>query len=130
MAGMSPNDGVDTFIAPGDPAYDLRLWAAEAMVLEAKFGKEDGSRGSLLSSFLRAYRLGTGDAIVDDKFVCKVAIAVGAFILLFMPAPFWDCVEEDREPWTKLSLQYVKAGAENDITWLRQSSLGPLLMKP
>ncbi|KAK6852075.1 hypothetical protein PG995_012200 [Apiospora arundinis] len=115
----------------GDPAYDLRLWAAEAMVLEDKFGRDDDeNRESLLSSFLRAYRLGTGDAIVDEAFVCKVAIALGAFVLLFMPAPFWDCVEEDNEPWRKLALQYVKAGAEADIAWLRQSSLGPLLVKP
>ncbi|KAK8062626.1 hypothetical protein PG997_014723 [Apiospora hydei] len=114
----------------GDPAYDLRLWAAEAMVLEAKFGKGKENSGSLLSSCLAAYRLGTGDAIVDDKFVCKTAIALGAFLLLFMPAPFWDCVEEDREPWVKLALQYIKAGAETDMGWLLQSSLGPLLMKP
>lgn len=121
----------------GDPAYDLRLWAAEAMVLEAKFGgkgegedKDRNQGGLLLSSFLQAYRIGTRDAIVDDEFVCKVAVTMGAFLLLFMPAPFWDCVEADREPWVKLALQYVRAGAEADMVWLRQSSLGPLLMKP
>lgn len=121
----------------GDPVYDLRLWAAEAMVLEAKFGKggegKGGDRsqgGVLLSSFLRAYRVGTGDAIVDGEFVCKVAVAMGAFLLLFMPAPFWDCVEEDREPWVELALEYVEAGAGGDMVWLRRSSLGPLLMEP
>ncbi|KAK8018922.1 hypothetical protein PG991_008112 [Apiospora marii] len=124
----------------GDPVYDVRLWAAEAMVLEAQCGKGDGGGeeedddrergGVLLSSFLRAYRIGTGDAIVDDTFVCKVAVAMGAFLLLFMPAPFWDCVEADREPWVKVALDYVNAGAEGDMAWLRQSRLGPLLMKP
>lgn len=105
----------------GEPSNDLRLWVAEAIVLEAKHGE----RG-LLSSFLKAYK-GNAAAIIDGDFVCKVAVAVGTFLLLFMPAKIWDCTEEDREPWTETAIQYVKAGAERNMAWLSQSSLKPLL---
>lgn len=106
----------------GEPSNDLRLWVAEAMVLEAKHGE----RG-LLSSFLKAYKDNAGEVIIDSDFVYKVAVAVGTFLLLFMPAKIWDCTEEDRGPWTETAIQFVKAGAERDIAWLRQSVLRPLL---
>lgn len=80
----------------------------------------------MLSAFLRAYKLHTGTAIVDETFICKVAIAVGAFILLLMPATVWDCEEEESDFWKKTALDYVKAGAETNLAWLRQSCLGPL----
>lgn len=106
----------------GEPSNDLRLWVAEAMVLEVKHGE----RG-LLSSFLKAYKDKAGAVIIDEDFVCKVAVAVGTFLLLFMPAKIWDCTEEDREPWTETAIQYVKAGAERNMAWLSQSVLKPLL---
>lgn len=60
----------------GDPAFDIRLWAAEAMVLEAKYGKERG----LLSSFLTAYKEGAGSKIVNEEFVCRTAVVMGSMM--------------------------------------------------
>ncbi|KAH8774379.1 hypothetical protein F5883DRAFT_412431 [Diaporthe sp. PMI_573] len=116
------------FTHHGDPAYDLRLWAAEAMVLEAKFGEDDqlGRRG-LLEAFLKAYRQHAGVFIVDVEFTCKVAVAMGTFILLLMPAQVWDCDESETALWTKIALDYIKAGVEQDMIWLERSSLKPLL---
>jgi hypothetical protein len=106
----------------GEPSNDLRLWVAEAMVMEAKHGE----RG-LLSSFLIAYKTHAGSVIIDEDFVCKVSVAVGTFLLLFMPAQVWGCTENDREEWTNTAIQYVKAGAERNIAWLSQSVLKHLL---
>lgn len=108
----------------GEPSNDIRMWVAEAMVMEAKFG----DRG-MLSSFLAAYKNGVDAAIIDEAFVCKVAAAAGVFILFLMPigAQVWDCTNEDVEPWRDVALQYIRAGAVGDMAWLRQSCLKPLL---
>ncbi|OLN97462.1 hypothetical protein CCHL11_00976 [Colletotrichum chlorophyti] len=108
----------------GEPSNDLRQWAAEAMVMEAKFG----DRG-LLSSFLTAYKNNVGPAIVGPDFAYKLAIGVGAFLLFFMPqgAQLWDCTEDEVEPWMKTGIEYIKAGANHDSDWLSRSSLKPLL---
>lgn len=110
----------------GDPAYDLRIWVAEAMVLETKFGGVEGGRGLLLG-FLKAYKRHASTVLVDDDFVCKLAGLVGAFLLLLMPAKVWDCEEDDRGPWTTIALDYIKAGVARDMEWLKKSSLQPLL---
>ncbi|RYP35292.1 hypothetical protein DL767_003880 [Monosporascus sp. MG133] len=108
----------------GDPSNDLRMWVAEAMIMEA----QHGNRG-LLSSFLTAYRRQAGSSIIDKAFVRKVAVAVGVFLLYFIGqgAVLWGFTEKDNEQWTEKAIQYLKAGADDDIAWLGQSSLKPLL---
>ena len=107
----------------GDPAYDIRLWAAEALVLEAKYG---GKRG-LLSSFLTAYRRQAGPSIVTERFVCKVAVTVGTILLMLMPVSIWDCTEDDAKLWRKIAIEYIEAGIRGDMEWLRDSGLKSLM---
>lgn len=108
----------------GEPSADIRMWVAEAMVTEAKYGK----RG-MLSSFLSAYKSQTKDRIADDAFVRKVAVSAGVFILFLMPvAPqVWDYTQEEAGPWLQLAKKYIRAGAEGDMAWLRESCLKELL---
>jgi Ser/Thr protein kinase RdoA (MazF antagonist) len=106
-----------------DPAFDLRLWVAEAIVIEAKHGADRG----LLKSFLTAYRRTAGERIVTEEFACKVAVLVGALWMLLMPASIWNCTAADREPWLQKARDYVRAGITADRAWLLRSSIAPLL---
>ncbi|TDZ67345.1 hypothetical protein CTRI78_v002936 [Colletotrichum trifolii] len=108
----------------GDPADDVRMWVAEVMILEAKFGE----RG-LLSSFLRAYREQAGASLVDGDFVSRVALSVGIYVLWLVPINpgVWDCTEQDVEAWKSKSLEFIRAGAGGDVEWIKQSCLAPLL---
>ncbi|KAI5360104.1 Putative aminoglycoside phosphotransferase, protein kinase-like domain superfamily [Septoria linicola] len=108
----------------GDAAWDVRLWAAEAIVLESQHGSERG----LLQSFLTAYRERAGERLVDLKFVCRVAVLIGGIWELLMPCSIWDIEEgEDAESWRKEGHQYVRAGIDADREWLLKSRLAPLL---
>ncbi|WYZ43443.1 hypothetical protein EsH8_VI_001142 [Colletotrichum jinshuiense] len=110
----------------GDPTCDLRMFVAEAIIMEAEFG----DRG-LLSSFLVAYKRHTDSSIVDKAFVRKVAVAVGVFVLYFLGqggAMLWGFTEEDSLEWTEKAIEYLKAGADDDTEWLGQSPLKPFLV--
>jgi tRNA A-37 threonylcarbamoyl transferase component Bud32 len=106
----------------GDAATDLRMWIAEAMVLESQHGRERG----LLDSFLTAYRQEAGD-FVDVAFVCRVAILVGSMYEFLMPCSLWDCTADDTEEWKVVAHEYIRAGLDRDEAWLKQSRLAPLL---
>jgi hypothetical protein len=58
-----------------------------------------------------------------------VAVAVGVFLLYFIGqgAVVWDFTEKDNEQWTEKAIRYLKAGADDDMVWLGQSCLKPLL---
>lgn len=107
----------------GDPAFDLRMWVAEAVVLEAQHGRERG----LLRSFLTAYRQHAGERIVDLAFVSRIAVLVGSTWLMIMPCSLWECTDAEGESYKKLARSYVRAGVDQDRAWLRQSPLAPLL---
>ncbi|KAF2210120.1 hypothetical protein CERZMDRAFT_99811 [Cercospora zeae-maydis SCOH1-5] len=107
----------------GDPAFDLRMWVAEAIATEAKHGGERG----LLEGFLTAYRQQAGDSIADTAFVCRVAILVGSIWEFLMPCSLWDCTEADGEHYRKAGREYIRAGIDADRNWLSKSSLAPLL---
>lgn len=108
----------------GETSDDVRMWFSEVLLLEAKFGDQ-----GLLSSFLTAYKKQAGSSIVDEAFVCKVALSAGVYILflMFINPGVWDCTEEDVGPWKEEALRYVRAGVEADLDWLGQSALKPLL---
>lgn len=107
-----------------DPAYDLRIWAAEAIVLEAHHGSERG----LLASFLRAYREHAGPAIVTKEFVCKTALLVASVWLMLMPCAIWDVsTEEECKKWRGAAFEYARAAINQDMEWLSRSPLSPLL---
>lgn len=107
----------------GDPAFDLRMWVAEAIVAEAKYGGERG----LLEGFLTAYRQKMGENITDTALLCRVAILVGSMWEFLMPCSIWDCTEDDAEHYRKTGREYIRAGIDADRDWLSKSSLAPLL---
>ena len=108
----------------GDPANDIRMWVAENIIMEAKHS----DRG-LLSSFLTAYKRHAGDSLVDKVFVRKVALSVGVFLLYFMGqgAKLWGFTEADLQKWTAIAIEYLTAGAHDDVEWMRRSVLRPLM---
>ncbi|GKT65489.1 hypothetical protein ColTof3_12828 [Colletotrichum tofieldiae] len=108
----------------GDPTNDLRMWVAEVIIMEV----QHGNRG-LLSSFLTAYKILAGDSIIDNSFIRKVAVAVGVFLLYFIGqgAELWGFTEKDSQEWAGKAIEYLKAGADDNLAWLSQSALKPLL---
>ncbi|GJC89030.1 hypothetical protein ColLi_11868 [Colletotrichum liriopes] len=108
----------------GDPTNDLRMWVAEVIIMEA----QHGNRG-LLSSFLTAYKIIAGESIIDNNFIRKVAVAVGVFLLYFIGqgAELWGFTEKDNQEWAGKAIEYLKAGADDNLAWLSQSALKPLL---
>lgn len=108
----------------GEPSDDVRMWFAEALLLEWKFG----GRG-MLSSFLSAYKQNTGPGFVDDAFVYKVALTAGVYILFIMGINpgVWDCTEEDTAVWKGRALEYIRAGTEGDLNWVMQTPLKSLI---
>lgn len=108
----------------GEPSDDVRMWFAEVLLLEWKFG----DRG-MLSSFLLAYRQQAGPGLVDDAFACKVALTAGVYILFIMGINpgVWDCAEEDAAVWKAKALEYIRAGTEGDVDLIMQTPLKPLL---
>ncbi|KZL80652.1 hypothetical protein CI238_08319 [Colletotrichum incanum] len=108
----------------GDPINDLRMWVAEVIIMEA----QHGNRG-LVSSFLAAYKTHAGSSIIDRNFIRKVAVAVGVFLLYFIGqgAELWGFTEKDSQEWTGKAIEYLKAGADDNVAWLSQSPLKPLM---
>ncbi|KAL0930183.1 uncharacterized protein CTRU02_215003 [Colletotrichum truncatum] len=108
----------------GDPCDDIRMWVAEVVILETKLEKH-----GLLSSFLSAYKHHMGAAIVDHDFVFRVALNVGIYILWLVPMDpaVWDCTEEDVESWKTKSLEFIRAGVNEDLAWIERSCLKYLL---
>lgn len=110
----------------GEPSSDLRMWVAEAMVMEAKYG----DRG-MLASFLAAYARDMARAsVIDDMFVRKVAASMGVLTVFLMSVgpQVWDCAaEEDAQYWKRRAVEFLRAGASGDMDWLKQSCLRPLL---
>lgn len=124
-----PNRPIPTIIdweacAYQDPVFDLRLWCAEAIVLETQHGDER----RMLSSFLQAYRKHAAPTIVTKDFICKLALMVGSMWLMLMPCAIWDVTtEEDGKRWRSTALEYVKAGVDQDMAWIAKTPLAPLL---
>ena len=107
----------------GDPSFDILLWAAGALVAETKYG----NRG-LLESFLQAYSQHAGPNIISTEFVCRVAVVTGSMLLWLMPLGIWDVTdEEEGEHWRLLGIEYIRAGADGDMSWLAKSALSPLM---
>ncbi|OBR03048.1 hypothetical protein CH63R_14274 [Colletotrichum higginsianum IMI 349063] len=105
----------------GEAAGDVGMWCVEAMVLEGKHG----DRG-LLRSFLTAYRQHAAAGIVDEAFVRKLAMVVGVMLVYFMRiAPrLWGSTEEEVAGWKGAAVEFLRAGAEGDLGWLRGSLIG------
>ncbi|POS75829.1 hypothetical protein DHEL01_v205782 [Diaporthe helianthi] len=108
----------------GDPADDVRMWFSEVLLLESRYG----DRG-MLSSFLSEYGKQAGPGILDQEFVCRVALSAGVYILFIMAVNpgVWDCTDTDAELWKDKALKYIQAGVERDLAWLRSTPLTHLV---
>lgn len=130
FSGGSNNNTPDIYIVDwelaqfGEAAGDVGMWCVEAMVLEDKYG----DRG-LLRSFLNAYKQ-YAVRIVDGIFVCKLAMVVGVMLVYFMRiAPrLWGTTEEKVGSWRAAAVDFLRAGAEGDLVWLRESIIGVILV--
>lgn len=106
----------------GCPVDDLRLWTAEALVLESKHGTER----NMVSSFLTAYRLQAGTTIVTKDFVCKLALSVGSIMLQLVPSGLWTSDQSEIDFWTSRAKQFIRAASRRDMQWLSASEFAPL----
>lgn len=106
----------------GCPVDDLRLWMAEALVLESKYGTEK----SMVSSFLAAYRLQAGSTIVTKDFVCKLALSVGSIMLQLVPSGLWISDKSEIDYWTSRAKQFIRAASRRDMQWLSAGEFAPL----
>lgn len=106
----------------GCPVDDLRLWMAEALVLEAKYGTEK----KMASSFLAAYRSQAGGTIVTERFVCKLALSVGSMLLQLAPSGLWTSDTSEIGFWCDRAMEFICAASSRDIQWLSVSEFAPL----
>lgn len=108
----------------GEAAGDVGMWCVEAMVLEDKYGDR-----CLLSSFLNAYKQ-HAVGIVDETFVRKLGMVVGVMLVYFMRiAPrLWGTTEEKVGTWRATAVDFLRAGAEGDLVWLRESIIGVIMV--
>jgi len=104
------------------PVADLRLWTAEALVLEASHG----TCSSMVPSFLGAYRQQAGDIVTED-FICKLAISVGSTLLFLVPTGLWVSETTQMEFWKIRAMQFIRAGLKRDMIWLAASEFAPLM---
>ncbi|KAI6257882.1 hypothetical protein MCOR29_000348 [Pyricularia oryzae] len=107
----------------GEAAGDVAMWAVEAMVLEHKHG----NRG-MLDAFLRAYRANSG-GIVDEAFEAKAGMLTGLMLTYFMRiAPrLWGSTDDEVALWRRRAVEYLRAGANRDMKFLRSSEIGVLM---
>lgn len=106
----------------GCPVDDLRLWMAEGLMLDSKYGTER----NMVSSFLAAYRLQAGGTIVTKHFVCKLALSVGSIILQLVPSGLWTTDQSEIDFWVSRAKQFIRAASREDMQWLSASDFAPL----
>jgi hypothetical protein len=78
-------------------------------------------------SFLASYRRAAGEKIITDKFMAKLALLVGSSLNYFVPRGFWDSTEEEVQYWKDRAMQLVRAGLDNDMTWIASSEIKALM---
>lgn len=108
----------------GYPVEDVRFWMAEALVLEAKYGT---SKQRMASAFLSAYRQQADKDIVNEEFVCQLALAVGSMLIFIVPTGLWASDDAEVEFWRARGMEFVHAGLGRNMEWLAASEFAPLM---
>jgi aminoglycoside phosphotransferase (APT) family kinase protein len=101
------------------PALDLRLFAAQAYLLDVLHGE----RG-LLEAFLTSYKNHAGD-ICDERVARRTAVMFGGFLVFWLPQMDLCSAAQSAELAT-YGAQVVDKTVAGDLEWLKQSRLGPL----
>lgn len=113
---------------PGTPDFDVGQMAAEMYCLACFRDAELGN--ALLKAFLKWYEEGRKQG-VSMELVAKVAIRIGAHLMVMMPTAWSVRSEEASEEQVKEQLKVadrlLKMGVERDEKALRRSIIAPLL---
>lgn len=103
------------------PALDLRLFAAQAYLLDVLHGE----RG-LLKAFLKAYKRHAGQ-LCDERVAQRTAVMFGGFLVFWLPQMDL-CSASQSARLASYGAQVVDKAIAGDFQWLRESRLGPLFM--
>lgn len=101
------------------PALDLRLFAAQAYLLDVLHGE----RG-LLEAFLTTYRLHAGD-MWDEQVARRTAVMFGGFLVFWLPQMDL-CSTSQSADLAAYGAKVVDRTIARDQQWLQQSRLAPL----
>jgi aminoglycoside phosphotransferase (APT) family kinase protein len=101
------------------PALDLRLFAAQAYLLDVLHGE----RG-LLEAFLVTYRLHAGD-LCDERVAYRTAVMFGGFLVFWLPQMDL-CNASQSAELAAYGAKVVDRAIAKDRQWLQQSRLAPL----
>jgi aminoglycoside phosphotransferase (APT) family kinase protein len=103
------------------PALDLRLFAAQAYLLDVLHGE----RG-LLEAFLTTYRLHAGD-ICDEQIARRTAVMFGGFLVFWLPQMDL-CNASQSADLAAYGAKVVDKAIARDQEWLQRSRLAPLFI--
>ena len=101
------------------PALDLRLFAAQAYLLDVLHGE----RG-LLEAFLMTYKLHAGD-MCDERVAYRTAVMFGGFLVFWLPQMDLCSASQSAE-FAAYGAKVVDRAVAKDWQWLQQSRLAPL----
>jgi aminoglycoside phosphotransferase (APT) family kinase protein len=101
------------------PAVDLRLFAAQAYLLDVLHGE----RG-LLKAFLTTYKRCAGE-MCTERVSYRTAVMLGTFLLFWLPQMDL-CNAAQSAELACFGAMVVDKCVAGDVQWLRQSRLGPL----
>ena len=101
------------------PALDLRLFAAQAYLLDVLHGE----RG-LLEAFLKTYKTHAGE-ICDERVARRTAVMFGGFLVFWLPQMDL-CSATQSADLASYGAKVVDKAIAGDLQWLEQSRLGPL----
>lgn len=101
------------------PAIDLRLFAAQAYLLDFLHGE----RG-LLDAFLRTYKQLAGD-VCSERVARRTAVMFGGFLVFWLPQMDL-CSAAQSDELARYGAEVVDRAIAWDVAWLKSSRLGPL----
>jgi aminoglycoside phosphotransferase (APT) family kinase protein len=101
------------------PALDVRLFAAQAYLLDVLHGE----RG-LLDAFLTTYKVSAGE-ICDERVARGTAVMFGGFLAFWLPQMDL-CSAAQCAKLAAYGAEVVDKAIAGDLQWLRESRLGPL----
>lgn len=101
------------------PALDLRLFAAQAYLLDVLHGER-----RLLEAFLKMYKTHAGE-LCDERVARRSAVMFGGFLVFWLPQMDL-CSPSQSTELASYGAEVVHKAIAGDLQWLRQCRLGPL----